>query len=379
MPWPMTMASSSLSPRAVGPRRSSFSRGRSSSDNRFMPSLAWWCPLNQDTVWTNDRTPHRPPRSSIVLQMRTGSALPAPVCVPHSDRYRRLRGNGPPTDESCDHPRSPRCQMEKGSMPTSSGLHRTWPVAKLRLKLPSLGETRWGGSSLLECAAAEGRPRLRQLLRPLLQKTCFICHDFGLRRCLVALSAPYILLFLTIALLAAACDEPPSKELNQARGAVDAARAAGAREYAQPEFQAALDALERASNLANQRDYRQALNYALDARERAHDAARQAADMRARARGDAERAVQAVQTRLEHASSLLTAAREARLPTRAVRPLVEAVDATEQVLQEARSALDRQDFARAIAALDDIGPQLPAAIDEVYEMLVERAKKGGKG
>jgi len=64
-----------------------------------------------------------------------------------------------------------------------------------------------------------------------------------------------------------ACAEPPSKEINQAQGALDAARAAGADQYATDEYRAAASALKSANDAVTQRDYRLALNFALDSRE----------------------------------------------------------------------------------------------------------------
>ena len=90
-----------------------------------------------------------------------------------------------------------------------------------------------------------------------------------------------------------ACATPPQKEMDQAEGAITAARAAGAAQYAAEEFTAAEAALRRSHEAVGQRDYRQALNHALDARERAQTAAREAADKKAIARGLAERAITA--------------------------------------------------------------------------------------
>ena len=80
-----------------------------------------------------------------------------------------------------------------------------------------------------------------------------------------------------------ACAEPPTREISQAQGALDAARAAGAEAYARTEFQAADAALKKAHDAVAERDYRQALSFALDAREQARTAAREAAAARARA------------------------------------------------------------------------------------------------
>ena len=80
--------------------------------------------------------------------------------------------------------------------------------------------------------------------------------------------------------------------MQQAQGAIDAARAAGADAYAHTEFTAAQDALKQAREAAGQHDYQSALNHALDSRERAQNAAKEAADRKATARGDAERAME---------------------------------------------------------------------------------------
>src|SRR5205807_5231258 len=85
----------------------------------------------------------------------------------------------------------------------------------------------------------------------------------------------------------AACGDPPDKEMQQAQGAIDAARAAGADQYAHADFVAAQEALKRAQDAVDQRDYRLALNHALDSRERAQNAVKAAADQKAAARTDA--------------------------------------------------------------------------------------------
>ena len=67
--------------------------------------------------------------------------------------------------------------------------------------------------------------------------------------------------------LLAACGTPPHKEMDQAQGAIDAARAAGADRYAADAFTAAQRSLTLASEAVDQRDYRLALNRALESRE----------------------------------------------------------------------------------------------------------------
>src|SRR3982074_1413637 len=99
-------------------------------------------------------------------------------------------------------------------------------------------------------------------------------------------------LFLSIAVLAAvagaACGDPPDKEMQQAQGAIDAARAAGADQYPRAGVSPRAAAPHKRSHDAvAQRDYRQALNTALDARERAQAAAKESVNKKAIARADA--------------------------------------------------------------------------------------------
>lgn len=150
-----------------------------------------------------------------------------------------------------------------------------------------------------------------------------------------------------VAAFAAACAEPPSKEMSQAQGAIDAARAAGAERYATEEFKAATDALARSQDAVGQRDYRLALNHALDSRERAQAAAKTAADQKAAVRSEAERllnetALVLVQanTRLKQADASKTARPQATVPRASI-------DAVEKAVQEARTSLDAGDYLSA--------------------------------
>src|ERR1700730_17128766 len=116
-------------------------------------------------------------------------------------------------------------------------------------------------------------------------------------------------LVLSLALFAAvagaACGDPPEKEIRQAQGAIDTARAAGADQYSREEFTAAEDALKKARDAVQQRDYRQALNSALDARERAQTAAKESVNNKATARVDAERALAVAEAALNDARAKL--------------------------------------------------------------------------
>lgn len=162
--------------------------------------------------------------------------------------------------------------------------------------------------------------------------------------------------------LSIACAEPPSKEMNQAQGAIDAARAAGAEQYAATELTAAVDALKRSEEAVTQRDYRLALNHAIESRERAQDAAKTAGVARAKARGDAERMVSEVSTLLTQAHAGLTDDDAAKLPRRVVQEQREAIAGIEKRLQEARAALAADDYPTAIKAATGLAAQLRASL-----------------
>ena len=146
----------------------------------------------------------------------------------------------------------------------------------------------------------------------------------------------------------AACTDPPDKEMQQAQGAIDAARAAGADQYAREEFTAAEDALKRARDAVDQRDYRQALNDALDARERAQTAAKDTVNKKATARADADKAIAEAAAALADAHAKIKSAEGSRATSKAAAGAARAVDQHDAQVQEARAAFDRGDYLAAI-------------------------------
>ncbi|MEO8681000.1 MAG: hypothetical protein ABI665_18260 [Vicinamibacterales bacterium] len=176
------------------------------------------------------------------------------------------------------------------------------------------------------------------------------------------------LAFLVMVLFSSGCAEPPSKEMNQAQGAIDAARAAGADRFAAEEFQAAVDALKRSDEAVGARDYRQALNHAIDSRERAQNAAKLAVEGRANSRGEAERAIAEVATLHARAETLLKNPALARAPAAAALRVPQAtVETAGKALQEARSALKKEDYAQVGEALGSISTQLQAALTMIEQ------------
>ena len=150
--------------------------------------------------------------------------------------------------------------------------------------------------------------------------------------------------------------------MNQAQGAIDAARAAGADQYAPADYTAAVDALKRADEAVAQRDYRLALNHALDSRERAQNAAKAAGLARAQARGNAERLVAEVATLITQARARLSGDVAAKVPRRAVQEQRVIVDAVDKRLQEARTAIGADDYPAAVKAATGLAAQLQAVL-----------------
>src|SRR5262245_48166830 len=118
--------------------------------------------------------------------------------------------------------------------------------------------------------------------------------------------------------LLAACGTPPHKEMDQAQGAIDAARAAGADRYATDAFTAAQRSLTQSNEAVEQRDYRLALNRALESREQAQTAARLAAETQARLRGEYERSVTEIKVLLAQASGRMATAERTRVARRVI-------------------------------------------------------------
>jgi hypothetical protein len=176
-------------------------------------------------------------------------------------------------------------------------------------------------------------------------------------------------LFLSLAVAAAmagaACGDPPDKEMQQAQGAIDAARAAGADQYAREEFTAAEDALKKSHEAVEQRDYRQALNTALDARERAQAAAKESVNRKAIARADATKALADADAALHNSRAKLKAAEAAHLAPRTLAVGRKAIDNGENAVQEARTAFDKGDYLAAIERARPVPSQLSAATHDM--------------
>jgi hypothetical protein len=175
---------------------------------------------------------------------------------------------------------------------------------------------------------------------------------------------------LALSVVVAACGgEPPNKEIQQARTAIEAARSADAARWATEELTAAEDALKRADDAVNARDYRLALNHALDSLERAQNASRDAETKKTAARTQAERAIASAATTLEQTQAKLKSAEGARVPAARLADPRTSITAAENRVQEARSAFERGDWqtastatASALQALTEANAALDAVV-----------------
>ena len=180
---------------------------------------------------------------------------------------------------------------------------------------------------------------------------------------------------LFVALLVSGCANPPNKEMDQAQGAIDAAAAAGASRYATSEYSAATDALKNATAAVAARDHRLALNYALDSREHAQNAARAAADAKASVRVEVDRAMAEITTLVKQGRLRLATAERARPPSRLLKQPADDLAAADAALQEAGEAIAAADYLAARAALEGVKEQVETALAAIDAAISGRARQ----
>jgi hypothetical protein len=162
--------------------------------------------------------------------------------------------------------------------------------------------------------------------------------------------------------LSAACSAPPQKEIDRAQQAIDSARAAGADQYAPEAYAAALSALQQSHEAVDQRDYRLALSRAVDASDRAQEAAAAAAENKARARRATEAAVNTVNAALMHLETRVKVAEQAHVPPRELAPARSTIKAAEAALQKARALLAAENYAAVNDAVSGLDKQIRSEI-----------------
>jgi Domain of unknown function (DUF4398) len=177
---------------------------------------------------------------------------------------------------------------------------------------------------------------------------------------------PRLAILLGVVLFCAACSAPPQKEIDRAQGAIDAARAAGAERYAPDTFKAATSAIQQAHEAVDQRDYRLALSHALDASERAQQAAGEAADGKARVRAEAEQAILRLTTARQQLRAVLKG-EGARAPAPVLTNARRVESGAEAALQKARALLKREQYLDALDATKGVEERIVEQIRVVTE------------
>ena len=175
--------------------------------------------------------------------------------------------------------------------------------------------------------------------------------------------------------LSTGCATPPTREMDQAQGSIDAARAAGADRYATEQYDAAVKALQNAQDAVAQRDYRLALNYALDGRDRAQRAAKEAATQQAVLRSAAERRLGQVTASADQARQQLKAAEDARVPRRSLAEARRALADAEVSLQKAGTNIQESNYSVSQDLLAESARKLASAMAEIDTAMKARGKR----
>lgn len=190
-------------------------------------------------------------------------------------------------------------------------------------------------------------------------------------------------LLTLVSLFAAACDQPPTREILAAEAAVDKARQAEAESYVPDRFREAQAALESAHRQVEARDYRGALSSANSAAERARAAAQAAVAARTLAKSAAEVALGELQTVIDEVATLRQEAEEAKLPAEVFAMVVPRLDSLQTAMNEAQKKVDAGDVLAARQAALELKSQaadLPEAFRQARAAWEEAHPKGkGKG
>ena len=184
-------------------------------------------------------------------------------------------------------------------------------------------------------------------------------------------------LIVSLLLVLAGCSGPPQKELDQARDALAAAKAAGADRYAPAEYSAAASSLDKANAAVDQRDYRQALNYALDSRQRAVEAERLAPEGKARAKSATEALYGTVASSTNRLQTALRTA-ETAAPPKALRAGQAVLKEARAHLQKASAAITAGNFEDATRTLAAVREKVDTALSDVQNIQRSKDAKTGR-
>jgi hypothetical protein len=185
-----------------------------------------------------------------------------------------------------------------------------------------------------------------------------------------------LLLTLLSASCLSGCAAPPTNEISQAQQAVEAALAAGADRYAVAQYESAAKALKSAQEAVTQRDYRLALNHALDSREQARIAEKEALSQQTTLRTAAEHRLGEVTAILDRAKQKLVAAQAAGVPRRTLAGARTAIADAESSLQKAGTGIQEGNYLSSQQQLEDSAKKLESAIAGIEKSMKGRGQAG---
>lgn len=174
---------------------------------------------------------------------------------------------------------------------------------------------------------------------------------------------PTVLLSLPLLLLAAGCDQPPTKEIKAAEAAIEKARAAEAETYVADRFREAQSALDTAQRKLAEKDYRGALSSANEASEKARAAAQGAGPARILAKSAAETKVAEIQAVLEEIGTVRSEASEAKVPDEAFADVASKVDELNAGLAAVNQLLSEGNLLGAQRAAEELKARTPGLVD----------------
>ena len=184
-----------------------------------------------------------------------------------------------------------------------------------------------------------------------------------------------VLFVSSLSVFAGCGGEPPEKELQQADAAIAAAVTSGAERYAAEELKAAREAVQRGRDAVTARDYRLALNHALDARDRAQTAMAETSGAIANARSAADMAIGSAVAAVGSATAKLAALEAARTAPRSLAAPREAITHAEARVQEARTAFEKGDFDAAVTAAKDAAGDIEGVSAEIDDLTAALRKR----
>jgi hypothetical protein len=209
---------------------------------------------------------------------------------------------------------------------------------------------------------ARGTQPLEFLPRTIVRQNSFHRYTQSLMRRLLPFACAVIATALS------GCAEPPHKEIDQAQGAIDAARAAGGDRYAATEYSAATAALKSANDAVAGGDYRLALNYALESSEHAQNAAREAANTKAQVRAEVERRMTEIAALLAQANTRMAAAQRSRVAQRRLQGPANDVATANADVQKAGEAIKADDYLTARETLEGVKERIEQALEAINEI-----------